>query len=141
MPRTKVENYPGDAGAMHGGCAPRTPRSGGVTIPGVGVVDGRTREAITYRNMVEDISTDMGGADNLSRAQLEHARRAAGLGVLAASLEAKIINGESDVDVERLVSIANAQSRILARLGLDRRTRDVTPPDPLAYAEQVGGER
>jgi hypothetical protein len=107
-----------------------------VSIPGLGEVDGRTREAWTYRRLVEDVATDLGGLDRLSRAQLEHARRAAGLGVLLARLEARIVEGQ-EVDVSELVALANAQSRTLARLGLERRQRDATP-DLRTYIEQNG---
>lgn len=99
-----------------------------VDVPGLGLVDGRTREARLYGQAVADITQDLGGEDVLSRAQLELARRAAGLSVLAAMAEARLLNGEN-VDVTELVAVGNAQRRILATLapGLERRDKPATP--------------
>ncbi len=109
-------------------------------IPGIGAVDGRTRPAKAYEAIVLALVADLGGEEVISRAELEIARRAAGLGVLAAQIEAAIVAGE-DVEPTQYQSVANAQGRLLSRLGLRRRARDVTPPlaDYLkAKAEEVG---
>jgi len=95
-------------------------------VPGLGLVDGRTREARLYGQAVADVVSDLGGDDNVSRAELELVRRAAGLSVLAALAESKLLTGE-ETDIGELVSVGNAQRRILATLGLQRRSRDVTP--------------
>ena len=97
-----------------------------VDLPGVGMVDGRTRLAQHYGQSVADIAADLGGESELTRAELELVRRAAGLAVLAGTAEAKLLAGE-DVDVAELVAVGNAQRRILATLGLERRQKDVTP--------------
>jgi len=97
-----------------------------VDVPGLGLVDGRTREARLYGQAVADVVSDLGGDDNVSRAELELVRRAAGLSVLAALAESKLLTGE-ETDIGELVSVGNAQRRILATLGLQRRSRDVTP--------------
>ena len=102
-------------------------------IPTIGTVDGRTRPAKAFERIIVDLVSDLGGADIISRAELEIIRRAAGLGVLATLIEAKILNGD-DVNPTEYQSIANAQGRLLTRLGLKRRQRDITPPDPLEYA-------
>lgn len=95
-----------------------------VDIPGLGLVDGRTREARLYGGTVSDISADLGGADELTRAELELVRRAAGLSVLAAMAESNMLAGE-DIDIATLVSVGNAQRRVLSTLGLERRQRAV----------------
>jgi len=95
-------------------------------IPGIGTVDGRTRQAKAFEATVEALVTDMGGPDGISRAELEIVRRAAGLGVLAAQIEAQIVAGET-VAATEYQTVANAQGRLLSRLGLQRRARDVTP--------------
>jgi len=97
-----------------------------VDVPGLGLVDGRTREAKAYGMAVADITSDLGGEDRISRAELELVRRAAGLSVLAALAESKLLAGES-MDISELVSVGNAQRRILATLGLQRRAVDTTP--------------
>ena len=56
--------------------------------------------------------------------------------VQAEVLEAKMINGE-EVDVGTLCTLASTTVRLSQRLGLERRTRDVTPPDPLQYAREA----
>lgn len=75
-----------------------------------------------YGLAVEDITSDLGGPDNMSRAELELARRAAGLAVLAALAESRLLAGH-EVDIPSLVSVGNAQRRILATLGLERRAK------------------
>ena len=93
-------------------------------IPGLGMVDGRTREARLYGLAVQDITDDLGGQDQLSRAELELARRAVGLSVLAAMAESRLLTGD-EINIAELVSVGNAQRRILATLGLKRVARDV----------------
>lgn len=95
-------------------------------IPGIGQVDGRTRPAKAYEATVEALVSDLGGPDAISRAELEIVRRAAGLGVLAMQIESRIVAGE-DVAATEHATVCNAQARLLARLGLQRRPRDVTP--------------
>ncbi len=95
-------------------------------IPGIGTVDGRTRAAKAYEGTVNALVADLGGEEAISRAELEIVRRAAGLGVLAGQIEAAIIAGD-DVEPTQYQSVANAQGRLLSRLGLQRRARDVTP--------------
>jgi hypothetical protein len=97
-----------------------------VDVPGLGLVDGRTREARLYGQAVADVVSDLGGDENVSRAELELVRRAAGLSVLAAVAESRLLAGE-DVNISELVSVGNAQRRILATLGLQRRAVDTTP--------------
>jgi hypothetical protein len=102
-----------------------------MSLPEVGQIDGRTRPALAFKAVVAELASDLGGADHLSRAQMELIRRAAGLSVLASQQEADILTGGS-VDVEAYTGIANTQRRLLVTLGLKRKARDVTP-DPLDY--------
>ena len=97
-----------------------------VDIPGLGLVDGRTQMARHYGSLVSAIAEDIGGFADISAAQRELVRRAAGLSVLATVSEAKLLNGEA-IDIGELVSLGNAQRRILSTLGLQRIARDVTP--------------
>ncbi len=109
-------------------------------IPGIGTVDGRTRPAKAYEAIVNALVADLGGKDAISRAELEIVRRAAGLGVLAGQIEAAIVAGD-DIDPMQYQSVANAQGRLLFRLGLKRVARDVTPPlaDYLASKAEGAG--
>jgi len=95
-------------------------------IPGLGLIDGRTRQARMYGQAVSDVVSDLGGEENISRAELEIIRRAAGLSVLAAMAESRLLAGD-EINIAELVSVVNAQRRILATLGLKRLARDITP--------------
>ena len=112
---------------MDGKTEPETARSALTSLPILGLIDGRTRPALAFKAAVADFISDLGGDAAVSRAELELIRRAAGLSVLAAQLEGEIVGGE-DVNVERYVTVINAQRRVLVTFGLKRRARDVTPP-------------
>ncbi len=120
---------------MDGKSEPETTRSALTSLPILGLIDGRTRPALAFKTAVGDFVSDLGGDAAVSRAELELIRRAAGLSVLAAQMEADIVGGEN-VDVERYTATINAQRRVLTTLGLKRRARDVTP-DPLEYAARA----
>jgi hypothetical protein len=85
-------------------------------------VDGRCREVRMYRHLLDSFISDRGGADMASMAEVELARRAAGAGVLAAKLEAQIVEGRQ-IDVTEYVSLLASQSRVLAKLGIGRAIR------------------
>ena len=81
--------------------------------------------------LAEFAKADLGGASEISTAELELIKRCAGLSVLAAWYEARIIAGET-LSAEQhgaYLGCLNAQGRGLCRLGLRRRTRDVNPRD------------
>jgi hypothetical protein len=84
--------------------------------------DGRSREAKMYRHLLDNFISDRGGSEVASTAEIELARRAAGAGVLAAKLEAQIVEGKP-IDVVEYVSLLASQSRVLAKLGIGRRAR------------------
>jgi len=117
---------------MDGKTEPETARSALTSLPILGLMDGRTRPALAFKTAVGDFVSDLGGDAAVSRAELELIRRAAGLSVLAAQIEAEIVNGDK-VAIDRYTATINAQRRLLVTLGLKRRARDVTP-DPLEYA-------
>ncbi len=122
---------------MAGMNGPETSRSSLTSLPIIGLVDGRTRTALAFKATVGDLVSDMGGEAAVSRAELELIRRAAGLSVLAAQIEAEIVNGD-EVAIDRYTATINAQRRVLVTLGLKRRARDVTP-DPLEFAARSAG--
>jgi hypothetical protein len=95
-------------------------------LPVIGEIDGRTKAAIAFRNAVQDFVEDLGGETGISRAQLEMVRRCAGLAVLAAQHEAKIVAGQ-EVDAEAYLQLVNSHGRALGRLGMARAAKDITP--------------
>jgi hypothetical protein len=103
-------------------------------LPGL---DGRSASARRFRDLVNAFVADMGGFDCCSEIKLGLLRRLAATTVQAEMLEARMVNGEA-IDVSQLCTLASTTVRISQRLGLERRTRDVTPPLPLDYARDEG---
>jgi hypothetical protein len=91
----------------------------------LGEIDGRSMPAVRYRRLLEQLVEDLGGLAALSAAQLELARRAGGLGVLATKIEAQILEDHAEADLERYIQACHAQARVLTALGLRRRARTV----------------
>ncbi len=110
-----------------------TADSGALVAPFLGEVDGRTRAARHYRQALTEYVEDRGGADMVSRAEADLCRRAAGVSTLCSAFEAGLVSG-ADIDVDRYLAAANTLSRLCSKLGLKRRARDVTLPDPIKYA-------
>jgi hypothetical protein len=107
-----------------------------VVLPEIGPVDGRTRPAILYKEVAAAIVADLGGLNFITRAQRELVKRASGLAVLADRIEEELVNGRP-VDLSEYTLVVNSQARVLRVLGIERIARDVTPPDPLAYAKAI----
>jgi hypothetical protein len=63
-------------------------------------------------------------------------KRAALCGAIVADFEARWVAGQL-VELGEYLAAVNVQRRVLATLGLRRRARDVTPPDPLEYAREA----
>jgi hypothetical protein len=103
-------------------------------LPEIGAIDGRTRPAIMYREVACAVAEDLGGKDQLSRAQLELVKRAAGLAVLADQAEEQLIKG-GEIDVSAYTQVVATQNRVLRVLGMERVVRtvktfgDVLPPE------------
>ena len=87
-------------------------------------VDGRSLVARRYREISAAIEIDMGG--DLTEAQLQLVRSAAGLAILRENLDTKIVNGEP-IRIEEYCTISNSLRRILKTCGLTRVARHITP--------------
>ncbi|WP_108682080.1 hypothetical protein [Methyloceanibacter sp. wino2] len=81
------------------------------------------------------MANDLGGWDTLSEAQRQLVRSCTGLTILRENLDAKSVMGEP-VDVGDYTRLTGALGRTLRLLGIDRKAKDVTPPDPLSYARR-----
>ena len=89
-------------------------------------LDSRTRATRQALALRDGFLSDLGGGDRASVAQQELAQRGAILGVMIEDQEARWLRGDG-VELAEYCTLVNAQRRVLADIGLERRARDVTP--------------
>lgn len=89
-------------------------------------IDHRLAPARRYKDIIRDLSDDLGGYETLTTAQVQLVRTAAGLIVMREQCETAALNSQS-VDINTFIKITNALNRILSTLGLKRTSRDRTP--------------
>src|SRR3954464_15855756 len=92
----------------------------------VSEIDGRSREARRFRDVLGEIVSDLGGPDTLSEGQRQLARRAAMLSTQCEIMEGEAIAGRA-IDLEAFGKLTDRLGRAFQRLGLRRKARDVTP--------------
>ena len=97
-------------------------------------IDRRTRAYQAAERLLAELIADLGGEGRASAGEREIAQRAAVLGAMIEDIEARYLRGEA-IGLGDYLAATNAQRRLLATLGLERRARNVTP-DPLAYAAE-----
>jgi hypothetical protein len=116
--------------------APRRTRTrrGKVRLITLDALDARTAAAHSVRELIATLSADLGG--DLSAGEQQLVQRAAMIGAIVADCEARWAAGQQ-VELAEYFMAVNTQRRVLATLGLRRRPRDVTPPDPLQYAREA----
>jgi hypothetical protein len=96
---------------------------------------GDTAWARRFRDVLFEIIGDLGGAELLSEGQRQLARRAATIAIMCEKLEGEAAAGR-EIDIEQYGQLTDRLGRAFQRLGLERKSRDITPPDPLAYARE-----
>ncbi len=101
-------------------------------------VDGRSAPARRYRDLIAAFTADLGGEANLTEADRQLIRQAAGLSVRAEKLQADIVNG-CDVDSDLLVRISNAAARLLGAVRRDRGKNDA-PSGPTSLSDYLAGK-
>jgi hypothetical protein len=90
-----------------------------------------------FDKMVRDIETDLGGRRQLSRIEGELIRAFAGAATTLQYLNVQVALGETgELDLSGYATIASTMLRIGARLGLQRRQKDVTTLSDLICADQ-----
>lgn len=103
--------------------------------------DERGAWARRFRDLIGDHVADMGGADTLSEAQKSLVRRAATLEVQLEQLEARFSEAPADIaDLNLYSTLSNTLRRLLADIGLERRSKDVTL-DLQTYLRQRSAEK
>ena len=92
-------------------------------------VDGRSAWVRRCRDLIDDHLSDLGGLTNTSAAERSLIRRASVLTVELERLETKFaLAGEaSDSDIDLYQRVAGGLRRLLEAVGLQRRTRNITP--------------
>lgn len=102
------------------GPAPKNLRSrvsnGTVILPGV---DGRSALARRFRDIANQIATDLGGADRMSEVKAQLVRRFAGAAALAEQLEAKLANGHA-IDITEHAALTSSLVRIANKIGITK---------------------
>ena len=96
--------------------------------------DKRGPVARRFRDLVGEITADLGGPSELSENQRQIIRRIASLSVWCESEEARMADGE-EVDIDRFQRTANSLRRLCESIGLRRTAKDITP-DIRAYMAQ-----
>lgn len=91
------------------------------------LTDCRSATARRFKDLVEDISADLGGKGHLSEGQRQLIRRAAMLSAECERLEAMSARGEAGFDIDLYGMICDRLGRLFGRLGLERKSKDVTP--------------
>jgi hypothetical protein len=91
------------------------------------LTDGRSTTARRFKDLVEDIAADLGGKDHLSEGQRQLIRRAAMLSAECERQEALSARGEAEFNCELYGTMCDRLGRLFGRLGLERRSRDITP--------------
>jgi hypothetical protein len=90
----------------------------------VGGVDSRTAYARRYRDILAQLTADIGG--DPSEAQAIIIRRATQLAVWCEQAEAEAAGG-NPLNIGEYATATNTLRRRLLDLGLERRMRDITP--------------
>lgn len=87
---------------------------------------GDTAWSRRFRDVLEAIVSDLGGADRLSEGQRQLARRCATIALECERLEARAVAGEQ-IDLECYGQLTDRLGRTFGRLGLKRVANDTTP--------------
>jgi hypothetical protein len=89
-------------------------------------VNGRSVLYRRFKDIARLVAADQGGLDALSEARVQLVRRFAATCVMAEQIEADMCNGLK-VSIERHTALSSTLVRLGARIGIDRRAKNVTP--------------
>jgi hypothetical protein len=92
-------------------------------------LDQRTHAARLARSLIEEIESDLGGVEHLSAGIRQIVKRAAVLGAYVENCEVRWLSGQA-VDIAEYLMAVGVQRRLLVTIGLERRSRAVTPTLP-----------
>jgi hypothetical protein len=100
-------------------------------------LDGRTNAAKILDRLVVDIENDLGGREALSTIERALVESFAGAYVTLMHLNTQLALGQT-IDLAQHAQAVSAMVRVASRLGLQRRSVDVTPPSVEAYLAHKG---
>jgi hypothetical protein len=89
-------------------------------------VDGRSILYRRFKDIARLVAADQGGLDALSEARVQLVRRFAATCVMAEQIESNLCNG-LEVDINQHTALSSTLVRLGARIGIDRRAKNVTP--------------
>ena len=101
-------------------------------------LDQRTNAAKLFAKLIRDIQIDLAGPDRLSTIEKQLIEAFAGSAINLAAMNCQLALGQP-VEPAQHAAVVSAMVRVASRLGLSRRCRDVTTPDPLEYARELDG--
>jgi hypothetical protein len=114
-------------------------KGGKVRLLTLADLDRRTRACQHALALRDGFLVDLGGEDYASVAQRELAQRASILGAMLEDVEARWLRGGA-VELSEYGTLVNAQRRVLADIGLERRQKDVTPDIQTYWAAKKAAE-
>lgn len=132
----EMEADPASMRRRYARLTPRT-RAGKIALRSLDDLDGRTSSARRAKELIANIASDLGGAEQLSAAAQQLAQRAAILGAMLEDLETRWATGEQ-IPLEEFLAATNTQRRVLVTLGLDRRTQVVDGTARVVQAIRAG---
>lgn len=101
-------------------------RLGKVTLLTLDDLDLRTGVAVFFKRIVNGVTADLAGVDNISTVEKTLITAFAGAAIYVEDLNVKTLRGEK-VDVGEFAAACSTLVRIASKLGVSRRARDVSP--------------
>lgn len=92
-----------------------------------------------FRDLVAEITSDVGGSRSLSEGQRQLIRRAATLAIACEQMEVDIASGRP-VNLDEYGKMCDRMGRMFTRLGLRRVAKDITP-HPLDFARSFDKQK
>jgi hypothetical protein len=104
-------------------------------------LDGRSALARRFKDIMAALVSDQGGADRLTEARFQLMRRFAAAAVIAEVMESRLARG-AQINISEHAQLSSTLVRISARIGINRRFKDITPalPDYLDAVEAEADE-
>lgn len=95
-----------------------------VRLKNLNDLDRRTMAARAVFDLRDRIASDLGGSDRLTAMEQELVDNVALLGAMLKDSAANYLSG-TPVDLTEFMALTNAQRRLMADLGLERRQKDI----------------